>query len=129
MYYKKGVCKMAGAPKTMRFAEDVERYINAQKGENFSEKFHNLVRKFKDEETEKERRIGALIRQIEDKEARLKALDEVLFNVGHLERQFKGLQQSIDGCRGYLENFMKRDVEKVLNPKKLEKLRNTITCR
>lgn len=120
---------MAGAPKTMRFAEDVERYINAQKGENFSEKFHNLVRKFKDEETEKERRIGALIRQIEDKEARLKALDEVLFNVGHLERQFKGLQQSIDGCRGYLENFMKRDVEKVLNPKKLEKLRNTITCR
>lgn len=101
-------------PKTMRFQEDVESYINAQKGENFSEKFHNLVRKFKDLEPEKEKRIVYLDKEIKTREKRLQDLNDMLFKTGHIERNFKDLQRAVDGCKGYLEHFLLKDLQKLV---------------
>ena len=104
-------------PKTMRFELDVEAYINTQKGENFSDKFHNLVRRFKNEEVEKQKKIALLDKDIAEKEKRIRDLNDFLFDTRHLERQFKDLQSNLDGCKGYLEHFLKKDIEKALGNK------------
>lgn len=96
-------------PKTMRFEDDVERYINVQAGENFSEKFHKLVRFIKDSEPEKHKKLAALDRDIKVKEQRIKELSEYLSGASWLERNFQDLSKSIENCKESLEKFVIRN--------------------
>lgn len=100
-------------PKAMRFEQDVERYINSQKGKNFSEKFHNLVRKFKDDEVKMEQRIKHLDDEIKSREKRLKDLNDMLGKGFYLENAFKDLKASIERSQGYLDNFLLKDIERI----------------
>lgn len=83
-------------PKTMRFEKDVEDYINSFEGDNFSDKFHKLVRYFKDTEKEKEDKIKALDNAIIDREKRLQNLNTKLSSVSWLESSFKQLSDDIE---------------------------------
>lgn len=102
-----------GNAKAMRFDTDVERYINAQKGDNFTDKFHNLVKKFKDEESNLEKRISALDKEIKSREKRLKDLNDMLGKGFYLENAFKDLKASIERSQGYLDNFLLKDIERI----------------
>lgn len=113
-------------PKTMRFELDVEAYINAQKGDNFSDKFHNLVRRFKDEETVKMKKIAQLDKDIAECEKRIRDLNDFLFDIHNLENQFKDLQRAINGCRGYMENFLKKDMDRIGKKVDLKPLSKTV---
>lgn len=115
-----------GEAKTMRFKDDVERYINAQKGDNFTEKFHNLVRRFKDEEVQKEKTLALLDKQIKEKEQRIRELNNFLSDVNWLERTFKDLNDSIKRTRGYFDNFLEKDIKRHLESKSLDTGRDVI---
>lgn len=107
-------------PKTMRFDVDVEQYIMKFAGDNFSEKFHNLVHYFMKAETDKMKQISMLDLEIKNKEKRLKELSDMLYNTNNLERKFANLKDALDNCKGYLEHFLPREYDKSVNPKKLE---------
>lgn len=83
-------------PKTMRFEKDVEDYINIFDGDNFSDKFHKLVRYFKDTEKEKKEKIKALDNAIKEREKRLQDLNTKLSSVSWLESSFKQLSDDIE---------------------------------
>lgn len=100
-------------PKAMRFEEDVEKYINDFNGKNFSDKFHNLVRFFKDTESEKKDKIKALDITIKDREKRLQDLNTKLSSVSWLETSFKQLSDDIEklkkgisGCDKAIKNVI-----------------------
>ncbi len=101
---------MKSEPKTMRFDYDVEEYINAFGGLNFSERFHNMVRWFISLEDEKKKRIELLDKQIEEKEKRLSELFDFLNDSKWIENHFRDLKRSIDSCKGYLDNFVIQDI-------------------
>lgn len=83
-------------PRTMRFEEDVEGYINKYEGKSFTEKFHNLVRFFKDTEKEKTEKIKELDKEIKNREERLQKLNLKLNNVSWLEQTFNQLGEDIE---------------------------------
>lgn len=94
-------------PKTMRFDSDVENYINQFQGDNFSDKFHNLVKFFVSEEVNKKSIINVLDKEICLKQERLKNLNDMIFNVRHLEKNFRDLKQAIECAQGYLTHFLR----------------------
>jgi len=93
-------------PKTMRFESDVEAYINQFDGDNFSQKFHIMVRWFINSEDEKKKKLAVLDRDIEIKEKRIKELNDFLYDVGWIEREFQSLDRSIKNTKRYFDNFL-----------------------
>ena len=91
-------------PKTMRFEKDVEDYINSFDGDNFSDKFHKLVRFFLNTEKEKQEKIKALDKAIKDREKRLEELNLKLSSVSWLETSFRQLSNDIEQLKKGIGN-------------------------
>lgn len=91
-------------PKTMRFEKDVEDYINSFEGDNFSDKFHKLVRYFKDTEKEKKEEIKALDKAIKEREKRLQELNKKLSSVSWLENSFRQLSDDVERLKRGIGN-------------------------
>lgn len=105
------------APKAMRFDGDVENYINDFEGDNFSDKFHKLVRFFKDTEKEKQEKIKSLDATIKEREKRLQELSLKLSSVAWLEKSFdqlkngiEQLKRGISGCDMALKDVIQKDI-------------------
>lgn len=77
---------MKNNPKTMRFEPDIEDYINKQPGKNFSDKFHNLVKKFKETENEKNQTIKHLDNEILLRKNKILELNKILSNTTQLHK-------------------------------------------
>lgn len=100
------MCK--GKPKTMRFEEDVEAYIEKQKGDNFTDKFHTLVRYCRETEKQRNDTIKRLDKEIENREKRLRELNEKLSSVGWLEQAFSRLKDGIEATNRALNNVIQK---------------------
>lgn len=96
-------------PKTMRFEDWAEDYINKFSGNSFSERFHNMVKHFTEEEKQVSNKLKVLDLQIKEKEKRVNDLTDFLSDVRWLENTFKDLQLSIDRTRKCFDNFIVKD--------------------
>lgn len=101
------------APKTMRFEDWAEDYINKFDGDNFSERFHAMVHFFIRKEDEIRIKINHLNDSVAEKEKRFRILNDYLFKTMHLENQFRSLDRELQGVRSYLEHFAIADLERV----------------
>lgn len=68
-----------GNPKTMRFEEKVETYIEAFQGNNFSDKFHNLCYYFMKKEDEYEKQLNLLDIEKEEKQKELDDINSLVY--------------------------------------------------
>lgn len=93
-------------PKTMRFEEDVEAFIMKAPGENFSEKFHNLVYWIKDRELKQKAKIAQLEKEISDRQKRLDELNNKLNNVRWIENSFDNLKRAIEQASNSLSKLI-----------------------
>lgn len=76
-------------PKTMRFDTKIEQYIESFRGNNFSDKFHNLVSYFIDEEKNLSSRIERLKNQEEKLQNDISKLLEVKRSLENIDRYLK----------------------------------------
>lgn len=95
------MCK--SAPRTMRFDGKVEKIINEFRGDNFSEKFHNLVYHFKNTIPQREKRIKDLDKRIKDGEKKLAELNNKISDVEWIVDSMKALKTEICYVYNYIE--------------------------
>lgn len=99
-------------PKTIRFSIEAENFIEQFEGKNFSDKIHNLIKFYTKHEQIQKEKIKRLDIEISDKHQRLDNLNNYLFKIDHIEREFRILDKAIKGCQRYLEHFLVKDLEK-----------------
>jgi DNA polymerase III epsilon subunit-like protein len=87
-----------GKPTTMRFDEEVEALIENYKGNNFSEKFHNLVYDFKKSIPDREKKLKELDDEISEKKIELKKLSDKLNKMEWLDQSIGDLKIRIQEC-------------------------------
>lgn len=104
-------------PKTMRFDLDVYEYICGFGDGNFTDNFHEMVKRYRDEEQALNRRHDMIRVKIKDAEKRLDDLNQMLFDCRHIENKFRSLNDAIQGAQGYLEHFLQIDIQKKDGPK------------
>lgn len=92
-------------PKTMRFSSDVEEYIENFQGNNFTEKFHNLVRFCRDEEKNKTDRLHFLDKQINEKRIIIESIDKYIYGTQKIELEIKKLTKEINNTKSQYKNF------------------------
>lgn len=95
-------------PKTMRFETDVEAFIMKAQGENFSEKFHNLVYWIKDRETKQKAKIAQLDKEIADKQNRLNDLYNKLNEISWLENSFQNLKRALEQANASVSKLINK---------------------
>ncbi len=100
-----------GKPKTMRFDEEIERYINSFSGNNFTEKFENMVRKFKDEEPHFEKRLNRLKNEIKNAESKLKEMNVIMKDTRWLNLALTNLQKDIKRSRDCFDEYLRRNTK------------------
>ena len=99
-------------PKTMRFEEDVEAFIMKAPGENFSEKFHNLVYWIKDKELKQKAKIAQLDKEIDEKQKRLNELQQKLNDVNWLENSFANLKRALEQANSSILKLTNKPTKK-----------------
>ncbi len=102
---------MKGNPRTMRFDDDVEHYINSYKGNNFSERFHNLVRHFKDDEVFYEKRLTLLKKNIKETEDKLAEMNAMIRDVRWLDTALQNLKSDIKKSRDCFDAYLIRNTK------------------
>jgi len=108
----KEVLKMAkGKPTTMRFDEEIESYINSFLGNNFTDKFENMVRKFKDEEPNLEIRLNRLKNEIKTAESKLQEMNGMMKDTRWLDSALTNLQKDIKRSRDCFDEYLRRNTK------------------
>ncbi len=100
-----------GKPKTMRFDEEIERYINSFLGDNFTDKFENMVRKYKDEEPNLERRLSRLEDEIKTAESKLQEMNGMMKDTRWLDAALTNLQKDIKRSRDCFDEYLRRNTK------------------
>lgn len=100
-----------GKPTTMRFDEEIESYINSFLGDNFTDKFENMVRKFKYEEPFLERRLNSLKSEIKTAEAKLKEMNKMIKDTRWLDTALTNLQKDIKRSRDCFDEYLRRNTK------------------
>ncbi|MDJ0304559.1 MULTISPECIES: hypothetical protein [Dehalobacter] len=97
-----------GQPKTMRFDEEVELYIEAYHGENFSDKFHNLCRYFMKKEEELDKQINLLEWQIASKQMYLEELKQAVINLSGIKNSIDDFQHSFNSVVKSVDTYLEK---------------------
>lgn len=100
-----------GSPKTMRFSSDVESYIEAFKGDNFSDSLHQMVRHFRDQENFYTARLDKLKKEIQEKEGRLSEINTMMRDVQWLDTALDNLKKDIARSRDCFDAFVLRNTK------------------
>lgn len=86
--------------RSMRFSDEVIEMIESQQGENFSQKFENLVTRCMWELPRKEEELKRLDKEIDDKRAELRKIStgymEVWRDLGAIKEHVSAIRQRLD---------------------------------
>ncbi len=98
-----------GKPKTMRFENDIEKIIENVKGNNFSDKFHNLVRDYKETIPSRTKTLKTLESKITQKRNELNTLTNKIWEIQNVEHKIHSISQDVDS--------LNKTVSKLINKK------------
>ena len=100
------MCK--GSPKTMRFDTEVEKIIEEFRGNNFSEKFHNLVYHYKKTVPQREQQLKNLEKQIQEKRKKLQELNTKTQDINWLVNSMDNLKDSLKYVNRRIEDVLRQ---------------------
>lgn len=86
---------MKNNQKCVRMSDEVLEYVNRFPGEGFNQKFENMVLYFKKSEPGLKKRLDALNREIQNRQAAIRALDGKISGLQGIERGLEMIKSDI----------------------------------